>query len=529
MVSPPIFLPMTKFLFAAAALACAAVAQSPLTTTFANNNGGSVGGGVYFDLTVNVPVVITGMDLNVSGSGSVNIYTISGTRTGNQTNQAAWTLASSGTVTGGVAGVPSPLGAMAPIPLPPGTYGVALAGVGVSHNYTNGTGANQTYSTSELTLNAGEASNTAFVGGLFTPRVVNCNIQYTIGGGGGVAAGRTSYGTGCLATTDVPFYENFASAAAFDLANTSMTLLHTGSGFLAIPGISLFRSTAGATALSLTDDSETTVALSAPLKVGATGSTSALTICSNGFISVATGNGVGFTPSSATMLVNPQTGWYCWHDFNPAAVGSGQVKFEEAGGVAYVTFDGVYDYGGTTAANANTFQFQFELATGTVHVVWQGMSGLGNAFLVGFAEGGNSADPGSTDISVALPSSFSAATFKRVPVALAASARPVIGNNVTLTTTNIPAGAPFGALLIGFAQFNPGIQLPILPVGCVQHNEGFASQLFFPAGNSGSASLGFLNPVANFPGLTVQVQSAVYTGSPLALTSNGVALTIGNY
>lgn len=517
---------MNKFLFAAAALACASVAQSPLTTLFASNNNGGVGGGIYFDLTVNVPIVITGIDVNTVGTGSIEVWTTPGTRTGNQTNQAVWTLASTGSVTAATNNVPAPLAGLAPIPLAPGSYGIAFRGVGLAHYYTNGTGSNQTYSTAELTLSAGEASNVAFVAPLFTPRVVNCSIQYSLGGGGGVAAARTNYGTGCLSTADVPFYEDFPSAGAFDLANSSMTLLHTGAGFLALPGISSFRSTAGATALSLTDDSETTVALTSPLKVGKTGSTSALTVCSNGFISVASGNGTGFTPSSATMLVNPQTAWYCWHDFNPAAAGSGQVKLEEAGGVAYVTWDGVYDFGGSTP---NTFQFQFELATGNVHVIWQSMSGGGNGYLVGFAEGGNSADPGPTDISVALPSTFSAATFKQVPMALAASARPVIGNNVAMVTTNIPAGAPFGALLIGLVQFNPGIQIPILPTGCVQHNEGMASQLFFPAGNSASSSLGFLNPVTNFPGLTVQVQSAVYAGSPLALTSNGVALTIGNY
>ena len=66
-------------------IAAAISAQSPLTTTFANNNGGSVGGGVYFDLNVTAAggITITGLDLNLTGTGSVEVYTLPGTRLGN--------------------------------------------------------------------------------------------------------------------------------------------------------------------------------------------------------------------------------------------------------------------------------------------------------------------------------------------------------------------------------------------------------------------------------------------------------------
>jgi len=514
--------PMLRLVLSLSLFAGFAAAQSPLTTLFLSNNNGAIGGGVYFDLTVAVPIVVTGIEVNTVGSGSIDIYTTPGTRNGVQTNQSAWTLVSSGTVTGAVNNVPAPLTSMAPFALAPGSYGIALAGVGVAHYYTNGTGANQTYTTAELQLNAGEASNAAFAAPLFTPRVVNCAITYTVGSGGGSFAARSNYGSGCQSAPDVPFYE-FFGAGTFDLANSSMSLIHTGSGYLGLPGITSFRSTALANTLALTDDSEVNVPLSAPLRVGASGSTMALTVCSHGYVSVASGNGVGFTPTSPAFLTHPQTGWYCWHDYNPAAVGGGQVKFEEAGGVAYVTWDGVYDFGSTTP---NTFQMQFDLASGNVHMLWQSMSTGGNGFLVGFHEGGVSADPGPLDLSVAIPATF-LSTFHVLPLSLTASARPVIGNNVNLTVSNIPGGSPFGVVLIGFAKFDPGIQLPILPLGCVQHNDGLASTLFTPAGSSASVQLGFLNPVANFPGLRLQLQSAVYVGNPLALTSNGVELVFG--
>ena len=67
-----------------ALLAGSVFAQSPLTTTFLNNNGGAVGGGVYFDLNVLVPTIsVTGLNLNLAGTGSVEVYTCPVTRLGN--------------------------------------------------------------------------------------------------------------------------------------------------------------------------------------------------------------------------------------------------------------------------------------------------------------------------------------------------------------------------------------------------------------------------------------------------------------
>jgi len=51
---------------AMAGLSAVALPQSPLTTTFSNNNSGNIGGGLYFDLTVIVPITILGLDLNFS-------------------------------------------------------------------------------------------------------------------------------------------------------------------------------------------------------------------------------------------------------------------------------------------------------------------------------------------------------------------------------------------------------------------------------------------------------------------------------
>ena len=528
---------MLKQLLSLAAV-CAAVAlpaQSPLTTIYAGGNGLGGNTAVYFDLTVNLPVLVNQIDVNAlggTGASSIEFWTAPTTWVGNDANPAAWTLlGSSASVTASPAGTPTVAAMTAPFPLAAGSYGVAIVYRGtLGPAYTNGSGANQTYSVAEMTLQAG-ASGGIFTGAVNNPRVWNGSIHFTNGGSGTVAT-RSTFGTGCVAVADTCFYESFPGSAAFDLGNTSMSLLHTGSGYLALAGLTAFRPTTTATALTLTDDSETTVALSAPLKFGRAGSTSSLTVCSNGYVSVASGNGTGFTPTVATFLNAPRTGWWCWHDFNPAAAGSGQVKFEEAGGVAYITWDGVYDFGGTSAANANTFQLQLELATGTAHFVWQTMSGLGGGHLVGFSEGGVSADPGTTDISAALPTTFNAATFAIQPIALVAAARPLIGTTINLDTSNIGASAPFGAIGLGLS--NPAFDLTSLGMaGCTQYSDNLVTVLFLPFG-AANVSTPFNVPSQTFAiGVHFMCQSYVYDPAAGltqlgAVASNGVDLGFGN-
>jgi hypothetical protein len=532
-----------RFSICAAAMLTAASlsAQSPLTTLFTSNNSGAAGWTMYFDVTVNVPLTFTQFDINnISGAvaGSLNVYytTSATTYVGNDTNVGAWTLGGTGTCTGAATNTPTTC-PISPFTLPVGSYGMAIVHTGVGPAYTNGngtsvpgSGTNQTYSTAELTLRAGASAG----GGLgtaicCTPRVINCNIYYNISGSGTVAT-RTPYGAGCYTAADQSFYENFATAAAFDLSNSSMSILNTGSGYFCLPGITTFRPTTTAVALALTDDSETTVALTAPFKYGRTGTTNSLTVCSNGFVSVASGNGTGFSPVVSSMLAGPQTGWWGWHDYNPSAVGSGQVKFEETGGVAYVTWDGVYDFGGSTAANASTVQMQFEEATGNVHMIWQTMSVLGNGFLVGFSEGGASADPGNRDISATLPGTFGG-NFALSPLALAASARPLIGTSINLVTSNIPAGTALGASLLGLVQFNPGIDLTAIGMpGCSKYTDGSVTQIFLVGGSTANVAFNIPN-VPAYIGIHVFAESATFSAGFNALgviASNGLDLGIGN-
>jgi hypothetical protein len=304
-----------------------------------------------------------------------------------------------------------------------------------------------------------------------------------------------------------------------------------------VPGLTSYVApTVAATTLALTDDSAAVVLLGSAFPFPG-GSTTSLQVSSNGFVSAAVGNAItgttAYTPDAATLLSAPQTAWRCaWHDLNPAAVGSGQVKFEEVGTTSYVTWDGVYDFTGTTAANANTFQAQFDRATGNVHLVWQTMSTLGGTgFGVGYSPGGASANPGNTDISVALPATFSTASADVSPLTLAAGSRPILNTNVALTTTNIPAGSPIAVTILSFGQVNPGVDLGFLGApGCRQHVTPGSNTVFVAPAGSTVLNL-FIPNVPAFVGMLVFGQAASISPGVNALnvlTSNGVALSIGD-
>ncbi|MEI6128705.1 MAG: hypothetical protein WCR59_01435, partial [Planctomycetota bacterium] len=131
------------------------------------------------------------------------------------------------------------------------------------------------------------------------------------------AATNNSYGVGCLFSY-TSFYENFV-AGSLDLGGTSMTVINTGGQYTAISGLASYVApSTAAVPLVLTDDSVVLQALAAPFNYPG-GSTSSLSICSNGFVSVAPGNTTLFTPTVATILNAPAGAYLAWHDYNPTA------------------------------------------------------------------------------------------------------------------------------------------------------------------------------------------------------------------
>jgi hypothetical protein len=342
--------------------------------------------------------------------------------------------------------------------------------------------------------------------------VVNTNIHYTISGGGTVAT-RTPYGTGGGAGF-ASGYELFAAPASFDLNGTNFEFTEQpGGGWVIGPGPGPV-SAAGATTIPLGDDAEAVQALSSGFAASAN-------ICSNGFISIGGSNGTSFTPDVPSFLNAPFEAWRIWHDLNPAAAGSGTVKYQFIGGEDVVTWDGVYSFGTTTA---NTFQMRMSGTPGSriFRCCITQMSGVGNAILVGYSPAGASADPGPIDISAAGTVTLRAADGG---VTLNSSARPVIGTTITLATTNTPSGTLGGVTLISGIQNLAGLDLAII---------GAPGNRFYLGSIDASLPL---NVTLNIPnannliGLALYAQSAVINlaANPLGvLTSNGLRLFFGN-
>jgi hypothetical protein len=344
------------------------------------------------------------------------------------------------------------------------------------------------------------------------------------GGGGGVPATVATYGTGCYRTSKA-FYEFFATAGAFDLASTRMRLTRNVDFYVASAAGAYVAPTAAATSLALTDDSATTVTLAGAFPY-AGGSTTTLEVCSNGFVSVAAGNGTSFTPTAAGWLAGTQPRWGCWHDYNPGAAGSGAVKFEQVGTVAYVTWDGVYDFGTT---NRNTWQLQFDRATGNVTYAWQTMSGTGNAMLVGYAAAAPNNDLGSIDISAALPGTFRTSSQNQNGLALAGTA-PRLGTTAVLTTTNYPAGSGAGVQAVSLTRVEPGIDLGSIGMPDCRRYTGLDVTVFLvPSAGQSIYNLTVPND-PSLQGLPVSAQTWALAPGANALgmtNSNGVAMVVG--
>ena len=340
----------------------------------------------------------------------------------------------------------------------------------------------------------------------------------------GSPATTTPYGDGCYRGSKA-FYELFSSSAAFDLTGVAMRLIKAGDFYIAVPGGGYVAPSGSATTLSLTDDDDTSVSLSGSFPYPG-GSTSSLVVCSNGFVSAGAGNGTAYSPVVATWLGSSQPRWGSWHDYNSSASGSGGIRFEQIGNIAYVTWDGVYDFG---TANASTWQLQFDLSSGDVTYAWQSMSGTGNGHIVGYAHVAPNDDLGSMDISAALPGTFRTSADNAQPLALA-STLPQLGGTLTFTTTNYPTGSPLGIQVLSFVQHNPGLDLSSAGMpGCFRFTDTEVTAIMLPSGGQSSFSV----PIPNNPtyiGLPINGQSyavAIGANATGIVSSNGVGTVVG--
>ncbi len=281
------------------------------------------------------------------------------------------------------------------------------------------------------------------------------------------AAYHQNYGSGCYSyapdTTNLMSAFAGTPAAKAALDGNALLFVNTGTGYVAtwLPGLAstfYLPPTAAATIVANADDTTTTFSPSVPVPVPG-GVAAQWTVSSNGVLTAAaTGNqGTSFTASLAATATATGLAWYNWRDFNPASAGSGKVKTEEAGGVLYVTFDGVYEFATTNPA---TFQWQVNLATGDVTMVWTSLAVSANTttMVVGSTLAGAGPVPTSVNFATATPFVLGP-PVTLAPLSLSASPAPVINpsTNVTYTVNNIPEFAPGSGIYVSavFLSVNP--------------------------------------------------------------------------
>jgi hypothetical protein len=342
-------------------------------------------------------------------------------------------------------------------------------------------------------------------------------------------ASATDYGTGCYANPDT-FYEFFATAAAMDLSGRTITMLRQGTGYVvldSIPGTYVPPSASAQVIVAGDDVVSAALPLSQPMPV-AGGATNSIVVSSNGVVSLAgTGIGNAYTPTTAAFLGWGETSVCCWHDYNNTITGSGSVKFEQVGTIAYVTWDGVISH---TTTVPDTLQFQLDVVTGNVTIVLQTLSGVGNAYLVGYSRGGASPDPGSADLSTVLANPLNVADSP-FGLTLAGNGRPFLGNaSFALNVSQVEPVAPLAFVFFGSTQA-PGIDLGFIGApNCRAYSSADLGSLTLPViGGSGSLPFGIPNNPA-FTGVTLTAQAVAFTTqNQLGLaTSNGTELLLGN-
>lgn len=536
-------------LLALSTIATVAVAQSPLVTLTGGTNQGNVGGGLYFDIQVNTTITITQISTlcganTVAGTGVLDVYLGPSTYLGNVTNPALWTLVSSSVPT---TVAPSTMVAFAmasPFGLGPGTYGVALKSNNHNFGYTNGAGGtgcgatpgsctNSLFSNAQLTLRAGAAQNAFLTGGIFTPRVFNGEIHYTLGGTPIAVAAWETIGRGCYDRAKAT-YEYWPSGAFVDFGTvtaggsgiTSMHMQFLGNRYLITPGTNAVVAPISPS-LGLGDDVNQPITLD-PLGppityVGNAGPTVATSVsmCSNGFINFDGTTGAALAPSPANFLNNAAM-FGNWKDFDPSAGGSTHYEYDATLGAHIFTWLNVPDY--NIAGSSNTFQI---LCYDNLNIEyrWGAMSQLGGGawpVVMGHSPGGGVRDDGGWDLSVRLGgptgSGFLSGDMDNAPLKLTMTGRPLLGSTPALVTSDMEPTQSFGFLFLGFVGAAPAGD-PLIGYGipeCLGRINFFLSSSLFWVG-SPSASVNF--PIANntaFNGVNFYAQSAA-----LGSTFNG--------
>lgn len=489
----------------AAALAAAVPAQSPLATPF---NGTLGSRAVFFDLTVHPAngVTLAALELHCSAPAgtpvTVSVHTIVGSYLDCTDDQSLWTPGASGSFVSAGPGQMSFACLGTGLHLGANTYGIAVITAGSQQTQTvavtctsntlPGVCANSLFTNGDVTLAAGASQVSPFGTFVAHRRVWNGRIHYGLGSFTSACTEKQIVGQGCFAST----YELYADAALAQQALEGRALRFQPSGANYRVSWSLGSYVPpGPAAVPVfanpTDDGEQVVTPSQPLPTPQ-GLQAQLRVHSNGLLAWGPGPStfpgtLSWAPSADAFLNGDNSGIYAWHDFNENEPGSGRIVSEErfvAGSpVLFVTWHGVENYAVVTPfPNPSTIQFQLELATGTVTIVWHDVdadtsSTFGTAHLVGCTPGGPSADPGAVDFDAVLPL-VTAATDAGVRLT---GNTPHVGAAWVLASQHVGPAAPLAFQFFGTAPIVPSLDLGFLGApGCRAYQSADLGAFAFP-------------------------------------------------
>ncbi len=307
----------------------------------------------------------------------------------------------------------------------------------------------------------------------------NTSVSFLPNGGGGydvvpsacVPAANQNYGSGCYNASKT-FYEAF-TASTIDLGSSAIHLtLNANGGYTASVGApTAFVHTVPG--LALTDDSVAAVALPTPFNYPG-GSTSSLSVCSNGYIWMQAPNTLAdFSPTTAELFTNPARLCPCWCDLLPDGAANINNVFAEVDTINNKLYVSYVNCPTFTTPGSVSMQIEFNLATMDVNITYGSLT-VPAAAIVGWAPGTgqSTVDVGSIDLSVAVPAGqVSTGSLESLAMALASTTAPVStgtsGTAMSYTLSNIPEAGPSAGLYVGLHILSvsqipaPGIDLGV--------------------------------------------------------------------
>jgi len=560
----PLVSPLVSLLSAASCgivlLAGQAVSQSQLTTTFLSNNGGSVGGMIYFDLTVANPlgVTIEKLEINtVSTSGDLTVFLTPTGFAGAAGNSAVWTQVGVGALVPAGLDSPSEVCLGAGFYLAPGSYGIALAGASISHRYTNGgPGVPSSVANNDLSLAIGATSNAPFGGAQFVPRLWNGSLYYEVGQSTTPSCAYTRrFGAGCNEGSTT-WYQEFGDLASFDLGGSmalpiAVRAMTAGpSGYIVVPATPAWRPPTGAPLqdnLAQSPGQISTSEFSEPIVLPFIfnfpgGAANVVHASANGWVHLgATNQLVDLSlPSVNGLLTQAPRLASLWSVLDPSA----NLSTNSAAGIyydvdpngqaAYITWlDVAAARMGPPPAGATSINVQCVIySNGNYEFRYADIvpgSGVGSA-IVGWSQGGLIApvpDPQSVDVSSSMP------LFTTGPDNFAlehAAGTAQLGAALDLRVDHVEPVMPFAFLFVGDVELTQSLAAVGAP-GCDVLTNTLAGALVPVGGATGSGSYALIIP--SDPALVgttyiSQYAAASQRNSLNLSTSNGVSWTIGN-